>query len=467
MNILYLCYRKHFYLYNMKQITTPLLFLFLTGSCVLSFGQIKPMGFTQEITTPASNRFSHIYRPKLQLLNDTLYVSSNTGIYRKDLKQDSDWELFAFKDITVIEFVKNGNNLLAISPGTKSGEDSLMFISNDDGKTFENCTPQHLFEFELYNYPHRIVQNPQNPNTILLFHSCYGLSKSEDFGENWNNLNDMCGGYQDWFAGFHPLDTTVIFYTGETPYFAGYIYRSEDNGLTWPSYMPYPGYSYIHPGGDNCIHHIAFHPNDANVLVYSGEMTMAKSTDKGINWQVKNLYDSDIYFYKVLFDKENPDYLYASGPNRSTLSGNDTIFVYRSTDTGETWHLAYKEALDSNCGGVIDMLKYHDKLIFYTYNSGLFELDLTTTPALSNRAIRAEPDLIVSPNPARDLLRFETSLVIRQVDMADSTGRMLQQTSVPGNEKAVDISVLKAGIYFAVFHTAEGKSIAKKIVKSL
>lgn len=116
----------------MKQITTSLLFLFLTGLCGLCFGQIKPMGFTQETITPASDRFFHRYRPKLQLLNDTLYVSSNTGIYRKDLKQDSDWDLFAFKDITVIEFVKNGNKLLVISPGTKSGQDSLMFISGDN-----------------------------------------------------------------------------------------------------------------------------------------------------------------------------------------------------------------------------------------------------------------------------------------------------------------------------------------------
>ena len=424
------------------------------------------MGFTQEITTPASDRFFHEYRPKLHLLNDTLYVSSNTGVYRKDLKRDSDWELHAFGGITVIEFVKNGDNLLAISPGTKSGRDSLMLIYNDNGKTSGNCTPQHLFEFETYNYPHRIVQNRQNPNSILLFHSCYGLSKSLDFGKSRENLNYASCGYQDWFAGFHPLDTTVIFYTGETPFFAGYIYRSEDNGLTWPSYTGYPGFSYLHPGGDNCIHHIAFHPDDANVLLYSGEMTVAKSTDKGITWQVKDGYGSDMYFYKILFDEENPGYLYASGRNISLSSGNDTIFVYRSTDTGETWHLAYKESLEAGCDGVIDMLKYHDRLIFYTYTSGLFELDLSTTPALSNQTIRVEPDIRVSPNPVRDRLHFETGVVIRRVDMVDSMGRMLQKTSISGNEKTVNVSALSKGVYVAIFHTAEGKKIAKKIVKA-
>ena len=113
----------------MKQIAASLIFLFLTGVCGLCFGQIKPMGFTQAIVTPPSDRFHHMCRPKLQLLNDTLYVSSNTGVYRKELKQDSDWKLYAFEDITVLEFVRDGDNLLAISPGTKSGQDSLMCLS--------------------------------------------------------------------------------------------------------------------------------------------------------------------------------------------------------------------------------------------------------------------------------------------------------------------------------------------------
>jgi hypothetical protein len=446
----------------MKQIAVSLLFLFYTSLYSFCFGQIKPMGFTQTVTTPPSDRFFHVYRPKLKLLDDTLYVCSNTGIYRKNLQQNTGWEPYAFNDIAVIEFVKNGDNLLAISSGTKSGQDSLVFISNDNGRTFENCTPQYLFEQVPYNYPHRIVQNPQNPNSILLFHSCSGLSGSVDFGKNWRNLNEGVG-MQNWFAGFHPLDTASIFYTGETGYFAGYMNRSEDNGLTWPFYGDFPGYTYIHPGGDNCIHHIAFHPDDSNILVYSGEVTIAKSTDKGINWEVKNLYDSGMYFYKILFDEENPSHLYASGVCREYRDRNDTVFVYRSTDTGESWSLAYKEALDSDCGGVIDMLKYRDRLIFYTYNSGLFELDVNTTPALSNRTFAITPDLVAYPDPVLNTLRFETVEVVHSIDIIDISGRIVQRTRISGKERMIDVSNINTGIYFAVFYT-DGRKITKKIV---
>lgn len=59
------------------------------------------------------------------------------------------------------------------------------------------------------------------------------------------------------------------------------------------------------------------------------------------------------------------------------------------------------------------------------------------------------------------MLRFETGVVIRWVDMVDSMGRMLQKISVSENEKTVNISTLSTGIYFAIFHTAERKKIVK------
>ena len=34
-----------------------------------------------------------------------------------------------------------------------------------------------------------------------------------------------------------------------------------------------------------------------------------------------------MYFYKILFDEENPDYLYATGINGKTADANDSIFT--------------------------------------------------------------------------------------------------------------------------------------------
>ena len=55
-----------------------------------------------------------MYRPKLKILDDVLYVSHNTGIFSKKLNEaDSEWEPFALGDLgqPITDFVKNGDNL--------------------------------------------------------------------------------------------------------------------------------------------------------------------------------------------------------------------------------------------------------------------------------------------------------------------------------------------------------------------
>jgi photosystem II stability/assembly factor-like uncharacterized protein len=398
------------------------------------FGQIQSMGFTQPIVSPPEGA---VYRPKLKLIGDTLYVCSNTGIYRKNLQDNTDWELYAFENIPVIEFVKNGDKLLAINGGT-TGTDSILLLSDDNGQTFIDYTSPHFLEYGM-NYISRIAQNPVNGNSILALHMNMGISKSDDFGLNWTKLADMNFGGQNWHLGFHPLDTTTIFYTGETMFFWGEIRKSSNNGETWSIYNP--------PGGDNCIHSMAFHPANPDIMVYSGEGVIGKSTDKGETWDVTDLYNTGMYFYKILFDEENPAVLYASGYQQQ-----DTVWIYRSIDMGNSWELAHKEKLE-NCGGVWDMLLYKDKLIFYTLNSGLFELDLESITGISEIAGR-NATVSVYPNPTGDYL----TIVHAETDnypflqMYDMTGRPvganLRVSQNNKGETTLDISHLKSGVYF-------------------
>ena len=429
-------------------IVTLILFISIHQLCM---GQIQSMGFVQRYVNPRTEYGfrDYVYRPQLKVLDDTLYACTNNGIYRKDLIEDGEWELYAFKNIPITEFVKNGDKLLAISTGTSDGTDSLLLLSSDNGHTCINFTSPHFLQYGS-NYLFRMVQNPENRNCILVLHGLYGLSKSDDFGLTWRNLNESHFGDQNWYVGFHPLDTNTIFYSGEMMAFQGTYLKSSDAGETWSAYT--------HPGGDNCIHSFAFHPADPNILVYSGEGAMAKSTDKGETWTVTDLYDTGMYFYKVLFDEDDPVMLYASGLNGKYIS-QDSIWVYRSSDMGESWELAYQEYIE-DCGGVFDMVKYKNLLIFYTRESGLFQLDLGTIT--SNSHIKTI-ELTVFPNPIQNRLCFETDLSVNHIEIIDQTGRVLQKTNIPNNERQIEISRLPAGIYLAVFHTKE-MSVTKKIV---
>ena len=417
----------------------------------LCLGQIKSMGLTPSFT------LSYVFeKPKLKLLGDTLYVCSPTGIYKKNLQDDSDWKLYAFENIPVKDFVKNGNKLLAIKQhdllqSVEYNLDSLLLFSNDNGQTFIDFTSPYFLE-RGGNSLFRIVQNPENPNSILVFDLNVGVSKSDDFGMSWKYLNQSFG-YQNWDVAFHPLDTTTIFYTGESMIFYGLILKSSDNGDTWSSYRK----------DNNCFHSIAFHPTNPDILILSGEYTFAKSTDKGESWNMLPV-EAKMYFYKVLFDEENPTILYSSGIARNPDNlTNDTIFLYRSTDMGDTWNLWYSEYIGEGGGYVFDMVKYKNKLIFYTDGYGLLKLDLGTSSNIHDFKIKDQPFLTIFPNPVQDILHFETNAIINSIEIIDLSGRIHQKISILNNERQIDISQLNQGIYTAVFNTKE-QTIAKKIV---
>jgi hypothetical protein len=111
------------------------------------------------------------------------------------------------------------------------------------------------------------------------------------------------------------------------------------------------------------------------------------------------------------------------------------------------------------------MLKYNNKLVFYTVGRGLLELDLGDLETITDIPdfIRYEQSLIVYPNPTRNRLQFKTETTINQVEIIDLTGRILLKATISNNEGQIDISKLNSGIYLAVFYT-NTSTITKKII---
>ena len=311
------------------------------------------------------------FNPKLKLLDDVLYVCHNKGIFSKKLnEEDSKWELCAFGGLPVIDFVKKGDKILAVANVGIYQTDKMLLLTHIGGNTYNDLTSSVFLENENgYNALWRIAQHPQNADIVLVY-SRYGVFISENFGESWRSLKNFSviyGAYHD--LAFHPLDANTIFYAGETIADMGFIDKSSNSGNTWSIYQT---------PDINCVHSIAFHPTNPNILVYSGEAAFGKSDDKGNTWKWINLRDeADMYFHKVLFDENNPEILYASGVDAREPLETSEIFLYRSTDTGNSWHLAHRENLGTAGNGqVYDMVKYKNKIFFYSYGCGIVELKL-------------------------------------------------------------------------------------------
>ena len=191
----------------------------------------------------------------------------------------------------------------------------------------------------------------------------YGLLHSTDFGKSWRALRPLIFGYQNWLAIFDPHNPTNLYCAGEESVFDSAIYFSSNDGQDW---------SLIESVRNNCVHHIAFHPSNPDIMIYSGELLVKKSTDKGRTWKI--VLNEELYFFKTVYDDTNPDIMYTSGLYRATDRPN-LFTVYRSTNGGDDWSVFFQTDLPGE-GGIIDMELRNGNLFQYTYTDGICKLSI-------------------------------------------------------------------------------------------
>lgn len=306
------------------------------------------------------NTYGRPYRPSVQVVDGYIYIATWSGIYRKPAKSlnNMDWEKFAFSGLPVIQFVMKGDSIIAITACT---DEKAFVLSTDGGKTCKAITPPEFLieENELKVIPYSISQNSQNANSLLALVEPIGVVKSVNFGKSWKTISTFYGGYQNWFVGFHPQDTTNIYNTGETMIFESFINASCNDGKDW---------IILENERNNCIHHIAFDPTNPNIMIYSGEYFLKKTIDKGRIWNP--VLKDDVYFYKTIYDKRNPQIVYSTGVT-CVPKEEHKFTIHHSTDGGDTWSILYQADL-FGAGGIIDIEQYDDILILYTYTDGIY-----------------------------------------------------------------------------------------------
>lgn len=84
----------------------------------------------------------------------------------------------------------------------------------------------------------------------------------------------------------------------------------------------------------------------------------------------------------------------------------------------------------------------------------------TSDVTLSTENILAKNNMMLYPNPVKNMLYFENSL-IKSVEIYDTNLTKLYS----GNSRVIDISTFSAGIYMVMIHTNHGMPVIKKIVK--
>ena len=74
---------------------------------------------------------------------DILYACTNQGLYSKDLSDDeSTWQLVGFEGISLQDFVRRSDDLLAMRYNISN---HYFLLSHDGGKTYEDVTPDKFY----------------------------------------------------------------------------------------------------------------------------------------------------------------------------------------------------------------------------------------------------------------------------------------------------------------------------------
>jgi photosystem II stability/assembly factor-like uncharacterized protein len=191
------------------------------------------------------------------------------------------------------------------------------------------------------------------PPRILLdelnkFNSKEQVLSDTSFHGNWTPLETPAGFPPDGYSGrlnciaFHPLDSNIMFVGSP----AGGLWKTTDGGESWKpmtDYLPSLGVSeiVINPQNPNIMYmatgdlNVAF-LNISNPYSYG----LLKSTDGGESWDttgLTHLVSDQMTIQRLIMHPSNPNILLAAveGVNGS-LRG-----IWRTTDAGVTWTLAY------------------------------------------------------------------------------------------------------------------------------
>ncbi len=324
------------------------------------------LGLEQELSRAAAeayvwNKYGVPYRPSMQIIDGSLYVTSVNGIYRKNLEtiNDTEWELYGFEGIPVRYFVKNGDRLLVT---TAIRNEQAFLLSEDDGQTYEPYTSENLMTLASgHNHDVICLGLNNDPEYLLSLIDGFGVYYSRDFGKTWTETHNALGGFQDWFVGRNPFDGSIIYHTGEFEFFKGFVYASFDSGKTWEMVVGID---------NNCIHCIAFHQSLSNVVYFGGEGIIGKSVDFGRTWE--QAFIDYVYFLKIVPDPKRDGVLYGLGVQRND---EQSLEIYFSTDGGDSWQIFHKKEYEDSVA-VLDALIYDDKLFMYSTEEGVLAIEL-------------------------------------------------------------------------------------------
>lgn len=345
--------------------------------------------------------------------------------------------------------------------------------------------------------------DPTNTNIIYTLAQRGFLQKSTDNAASFNVVLSGIdsGELKNWDTPIilDPANSNIMYYGAER------LYRSTDAAGNWTAISPV-----LHDGpysgnnGFGTLTSIDVSTLDiAKLIAGTDDGNIWVSSNTGASWTNVSATLPDRWVTKVLYSRFESNTIYV------TLSGyrfgEDNGHVYKSTNLGASWtnigtslpDIPVNDIVQDSFGNlflgtdigvlgsedeganwipiganmpsvVVTDLHLHegaDLLFAATYGRSSYKLDVSVN-VLGLAEVANNSELIVSPNPAVDYLNLNYEYPINGLIVFNSIGqRVLEQEVIQeGNSVQLDVSSLKAGIYYVQIN-AQGLTQAKRFIK--
>jgi photosystem II stability/assembly factor-like uncharacterized protein len=232
---------------------------------------------------------------------------------------DQQWQLY-LKDIldshtnngSKVQFVGSDIYLTLGETGTITG---IYYRSRDNAVTWSLLNSGAPLP-----YASQIVDHPIQKN-MLYFYRDTNRYQSRDDGKTWQNADNT----------YSTLPTIYSYGLG--------ISQSVDDGETWHDISGDLPINYGQPSPYQLIPH----PTQSQTLYFSYDGYIHKTVDNGKTWKVVGEGIISREKFKLWFDPNNSQTMYAM------LTRTDIpLFLYKSTDAGETWRNVSFDLQDAN-----------------------------------------------------------------------------------------------------------------------
>lgn len=360
--------------------------LLLMFSCVCAFADASVLGIFEDTNFPVGISGERDGVHRMEVINDELYAATEKGIYKYSESANS-WNLWALEDVNVMDFKVNGDEVVAIivpqdQKGFRSVQLARLIRFNRNQSEWEDIMDADMgyyYHEQFLTYVMRLAQHPSKPETLMVA-AHPGIWISEDFGSTWNfKLDGLYSYNENQFLGWHPTNNNVAFYTSESDTFSAQILRTENGGNDWDIINP-------DSNGDNSCHNLAFDPDNADHILYSGEGCIFESNDYGKTWQCVYRQDdlrdeTEIgYAYNVMFDPENTNIVYCVG----ACSIHQDIHIFKSANKGKTWaRIARSDLFDTHEYWPYESVLFNGKIYLYT-QKGVFTYNIDNNSGIEN-----------------------------------------------------------------------------------